>query len=149
MESRRMQRTLCHDAKALSWIWTLDEPCGAQRCHNCLSEVKNKQRKSRWFFFCFWGGVRYREQRQNKTIWSGRCATFHSFSTSSWSLLLLSISSTYGSWNMTNDGTLCNTYKEQIKSEISHETWDGIAGSLPPSHCLGALPVSKSRIYRI
>lgn len=86
----------------LSWFQTLVEPVGAT-----LSVWGGKKSQ-------VGGEKRYQEQRQNKTIWSGRCATFHSFSTSSWLSPLLSISSTYGSWNMTNDGTLCNPYKEQI-----------------------------------
>lgn len=127
-------------ACVMSWNWILHGR--VHRCYNSLSEHRN----SRWVFslsvFVF-RRERHHEYRQNKTIWSGRCAASHSFSAWSWSLRLLSVSSTYGSRNMT---TLCNPYKEQT---VSHETRAGVNGSLPPLLCLGALPLSKSSIYWI
>ena len=108
--SRRTRRTGCvHRAEVLVCIWSREKP---RRCHNRLKRKTNRQ--SRWVSsFCFWGGERsHKQAKQNHLLrW---LRWFPQVSTSSWLLPLLSISWTYGSWNMTKDGTLCNPYKEQI-----------------------------------
>lgn len=88
---------------------------------NSQFSVRNEKFTENWRWFYFFKGKRCHERRKTKT--SGRCATFHSSSILSSLLPLLSINSTHGSWNMTNDGALC----KPSLSDITDVYLDGIA----------------------